>query len=184
MLNTALDAGVSPVVTRSVVGNRFRAGLSTVVCPLAQTGLCVMDVARLSFDEALPVVQRASMMAYKHAYYDPAQLDELIAKVAGERGTDLDVYNFFNDRRDAAQRVPALGEPPTLDEIHAALPSSEFGWTRSRDDPFEPLFVHLDDSRRATDITVHTDTQYLSLARAKALIMEIETVAVQAAYPR
>jgi len=174
--------GINPVVTRSVVSNRFRPALATVVCPLAQTGLCVMDVANLSFDEALPVVQRASMMAYKHAYYDPLQLEELIAKIVSERGIDIDVYSFFNDRRDDAQREPALGEPPTPDEIHAALSSSEFSWTKSRDDPFEPLFVHFDDSRRTTDITVHTDTGYLSLARAEMLIMEIETVAVQAAH--
>ncbi|HZM79861.1 MAG TPA: condensation domain-containing protein [Candidatus Limnocylindrales bacterium] len=176
--------GVNPVVTRSVVSNRFRPALSTVVCPLAQTGLCVMDVAHLSFDEALPVVQRASMTAYKHAYYDPAQLEELIAKIAGERGIDVDVYSFFNDRRDSTQREPTLGEPPTLDEIHAALPSSEFSWTLARDDPFEPLFVHFDDSRATTHITVHTDTRYTSLARAEALIIEIENVAVQAAYPK
>lgn len=175
--------GVNPVVTRLVVSNRFRAALSTAVCPLSQTGLCVMDVAHLSFDEALPVVQRASMLAYKYAYYDPVQLEELIAQVAAERGIDIDVYSFFNDRRDDAQRAPALGEPPTLDEIHAARSSSKFGWTLARDDPFEPLFVHFDDSTRTTDITVHTDTRYLSLAHAEALIMEIETVAVRAAYP-
>jgi hypothetical protein len=176
--------GVNPVVTQSVVSNRFRAALSTVVCPLAQTGLCVMDVAHLSFDEALPVVQRASMMAYKHAYYDPAELDELIAKIAGERGIDIDVYSFFNDRRDSAQRAPVLDAPPTLDEVRAALPGSEFSWTLARDDPFEPLFVHFDDAKATTHITVHADTRYLSLARAEALVKEIETVAVQAAYPR
>jgi hypothetical protein len=183
-LASSNSLGVNPVVTRSVVSNRFRAGLSDVVCPLAQTGLCVMDVAHLSFDEALPIVQRASMMAYKHAYYDPAQLDELIAKIADERGQDIDVYSFFNDRRDSTQRAPALDEPPTLDELHAALPSSEFSWTLARDDPFEPLFVHLDDARETTHITVHTDTGYLSLARAEALITEMETVTVKAAYPR
>jgi hypothetical protein len=174
--------GVNPVVTRSVVSNRFRAGLSDVVCPLAQTGLCVMDVAHLSFDEALPVVRRASMTAYKYAYYDPARLDELIATVAAERGVDVDTYRYFNDRRGSAQRAPALGEPPSPDELRNALPGSVFSWTLARDDPFEPLFVHFDDAQETVHITVHTDSRYLSLAGAEELVMEMENVAVRAAH--
>jgi hypothetical protein len=173
--------GVNPVVTRSVVSNRFRPALADVVCPLAQTGLCVMDVAQLSFDQALPVVRRAAMTAYKYAYYDPAQLDELIATVAGERGTDVDTYSFFNDRRGPVQRAAALGRPPSPGELRDALSGSEFSWTLARDDPFEPLFVHFDDAQETVHITVHTDSLYLSLTRAEALVKEMENVAVQAA---
>lgn len=170
--------GINPVVTRPVVSNRFRAALAEVVCPLAQTGLCVLDIADVTFDEALLRANRVAMTAYKYAYYDPAQLDELIAKVTLDRGPDFDIFSFYNDRRDGSRRDVM----PTREQVYAASQDSTFTWTTMRDDPFERLFVHLDDAPDAVRIAIQMDTHFLSPADGEAFIREMEAVAVEAAY--
>ncbi|MER7008985.1 condensation domain-containing protein, partial [Dactylosporangium sp. NPDC000555] len=105
--------GLDPVVVRPMVNNRFRPGLDRVVCMLAQYGLCRLDVAGVSFAEAIDRARRSALSTYKHAYYDPAALDDLVARVVGERpGLQLPCY--FNDRRDEAATagvpVPSAAE--------------------------------------------------------------------------
>src|SRR5258708_2547995 len=91
--------GVNPVVTRPLVSNRFRPALADVVCSAVQAGICSLDVADATVDEAVGRAQRATMTAYKHAYYDPERLEELVARVAADRGPGFQVGGFFNDRR-------------------------------------------------------------------------------------
>ena len=45
----------------SIIGNRFRSGLRDVVSPLTQTGLCVLDVTDVSFEELGPDRGRPSL---------------------------------------------------------------------------------------------------------------------------
>src|SRR6185369_10061520 len=78
--------GINPVVLRPMVNNRFRPGLDRVVCMLAQYGICQLDVAGVSFAEVLDRARRGAMTTYKHAYYHPVELEELIGRVTAERG--------------------------------------------------------------------------------------------------
>ncbi|OLB80366.1 MAG: hypothetical protein AUI14_07030 [Actinobacteria bacterium 13_2_20CM_2_71_6] len=172
--------GTNPVVTRPIVSNRFRPGLAEVVCPLAQSALCALDVAGISFDEALERTRRAAMVAYKYAYFHPGQLDELISRVAAERGPGFDIACFFNDRR-VRNRDGATGSAPTPEDVRAALAHSAFAWVGAQDDPFERLFVHIDDEPDTVHMTIHLDTHYLSPADGEALLRGMETVAVEAA---
>ena len=82
-----------------MVNNRFRPGLDRVVCMLAQYGLCQLDVAGVSFAEVLDRARRGAMTTYKHAYYHPVELDDLVRRVVRERGADLELPCYFNDRR-------------------------------------------------------------------------------------
>jgi hypothetical protein len=173
-------AGTNPVVVRPVVSNRFRPGLAGVVAPVSQAGLCVLDVADGSFHEALHRVHRSALAAYKYAYYHRADLEELIAHVARERGHDLDIGCFYNDRR-ISNRDEANGPEPAPGELREALPHTEFRWIGARDDPFERLFVHIDDVPGTLRLTLHLDTHFLSPADGMALMHGIEAVAVEAA---
>src|SRR6266702_7377600 len=126
----------------SMQTNRFRPGLDRVVCMLAQFGLCFLDVAGISLAEAIDRAQRTSLTTSKQAYYDPVQLDDLITRLAAERGPDFELPCYFNDRFSAGQR--GSGRPPTAQQMREALPHSTFAWTTQQDVPFEPLIVHVD----------------------------------------
>ncbi|GGM55932.1 condensation domain-containing protein [Dactylosporangium sucinum] len=166
----------NPVVLRPMVNNRFRPGLDRVVCMLAQYGICSLDVADATLAEALDRARRSAMTTYKHAYYDPAELDALVARVVAERGPALELPGYFNDRRGEPADLPV---PAALSEVAAR---SEFRWTTRQDVPFEPLIVHVDDlPDDGVGLIVFMDTHVISPADTEALLRGVEAVAVEAA---
>lgn len=170
---------IHPVVTQVIVNNRFRPGLGGTVTTVNHPGLCVIEVAGLAFDEVVARAWRATISAYKHAYYDPDQRDELIARVGRERGAELDLSCYFNDRRSRtrAERVPAA------DEILAARPLSTLHWEPPRDVPVERLFLHVNDVPDAVDLTVVADTHHVSPGQMEWLARELEALLVEVATP-
>jgi hypothetical protein len=170
--------GRHPVVVRPMVNNRFRPGLDRVVCMLAQYGLARLDVAGVTFAEAFDRARRSALTTYKHAYYDPAQLDDLIARVGAER-PGLQLPGYVNDRRDdtAVAGVPVASAA----EIAALAGRGEFRWTTRQDVPFEPLIVHIDELAEATQAIVFCDTHVIGPGDAEALLRGLEAVAVEAA---
>ncbi|MET7421552.1 condensation domain-containing protein [Dactylosporangium sp. NPDC005555] len=168
---------VNPVVLRPMVNNRFRPGLDRVVCMLAQYGLCQLDVAGVSFAEVLDRARRGALTTYKHAYYHPVELDDLIRRVVEERGADLELPCYFNDRRTDTASAPA-----ERDELQDLVSRAVFEWTTRQDVPFEPLIVHIDDLPDDTvRAIIFMDTHVVSPADGEALLRGMEAVAVEAA---
>jgi hypothetical protein len=175
--------GINPVVVRPVVNNRFRPGLSDVVCMVAQAGVCVLDVADATVDEVVERARRGTMSAYKYAYFHPEQLRELVARVSRERGEDVDVACFFNDRsthRPSPEDRFLTGAEPG-EALRKAQGDTVFRWTARREVPVERLFVSVDDAPGSLLIEIHMDTHFLSPADAEALARGMEAVAVEAA---
>lgn len=172
--------GINPVVTRPLVGNRFRPGLADVVCMLALPGICVLDVADVTVDEAAVRAQRAIMSAYKYGYYDPRRLAELIAGISRERGPDFDVSCLFNDRRDERGGQPTTA-PVSAKELHEARTQSTFRWTEKTDRPSERMFLNIEDEPEGLLLIVSADTHYFPPAHFEALARGIEAVAIEAA---
>ena len=123
--------GAGEVAVRHLVGNRFRAGLAEVVSPLAQLGLCVADVA-VPLDEALGRVARASLAAQKHAYYNPLQLAELLARTTPT-----------SPERSATTTAGTPAPSPPLHPVPAMV-YDDAG--RRVDGPDGAAFLHIDDS--------------------------------------
>ncbi len=170
--------GVNPVVVRPLVGNRFRPGLADVVCSATQQGLCVLDIAGVPFDEALTRVKRATMTAYNYAYHDPAAFDALQHKVSRERGEDIDVSCFFNNRR--GEIKPAGQVTPEL--IAEALPRTVLQWTATDKEPLRRMFTRVEnDAGDALRLSMLLDTHSMSLADGEAFLRGMEAIAVEAA---
>ncbi|MEV4137151.1 condensation domain-containing protein [Dactylosporangium sp. NPDC049742] len=170
--------GVNPVATRLVTSNRFRPGLAAVVGPVSQTSLCSMDVAGQPFAEALDRVRRAAMTAHKYGYYDRARLEEVTAEVVRERGPELDLESFYNDRRGPLR--PELVDPA---DIRAALPHTTMRWPIKRDEVYARIFLNVDDgtvfgSAGEVLLRIEIDTHHVSPALAEALLFGMEETAV------
>jgi hypothetical protein len=173
--------GVHPVVVQVVTNNRFRSGLVGAVSPVSQTGLCALEVAGMTVAEAVARARRRAMTAFKYAYYDPQEMDELIATVGRERGEEVDVACYFNDRRPLS-RESDTGPQPTPDLVREALPHSTFDWLVTGDRSFEHLFVHIENVPDRICLTVAGDTGYISPSDMEALVRGMERVAVAAAF--
>src|SRR5262249_5925494 len=146
-----------------VVGNRFRPGLAKTVSPVNQTGLCVIDVADATFDEVVARAWRRAMATYKHAYYDPVQLDELIGRVCRERGEEIDVSCFFNARRFLFEEPPP-GPRITPERLRAACERSELIWKPPSDVQVERFFLTLDEMSDSVHMELRADTHHVSPA--------------------
>src|SRR5690606_12511494 len=92
-------SGTNPAVAHVLVNNRFRPELADVVAPHSEAALFMVDVADAGFDEALARTRRRTMAAYKNAYYDPHDNGGLEERIGRERGEELLIGCFYNDRR-------------------------------------------------------------------------------------
>jgi hypothetical protein len=178
----ARSTGVHPVVVRPLVGNRFRPRLADVVCMLSQLGICALDVADATVDEAVARTQRAVMSAYKYGYYDPRRLAALLDRVARERGPDFDVSCVFNDRRDDPAAPSGPPPPPlTASELDAARAGTAFRWAERTDQPSERMFLNVEDAPEGTLLSFSADTHHFPPAAFEPLLREVEALAVAAA---
>ncbi|MEV6927801.1 condensation domain-containing protein [Dactylosporangium sp. NPDC051485] len=149
-------AGRGTVAARQVVSNRFRSGLSGVVSPITQLGLCAADVSG-GFDAAVAAVARAALPARKHAYYDPFALD-------------APPTPCFNDRRSTA--ATAFG-----DAFGTGRPGT-VAWSDPPPGPTEPLFLHVDHVQeqrfRAVRLMLDADTACFAPDEVEAIARTIE----------
>ncbi|NUR25009.1 MAG: hypothetical protein HOV83_04030 [Catenulispora sp.] len=172
--------GVNPVLLRPVIGNRFRRQLADVVCHASQAGIVLLDVSG-TVEDVIERTGPASMNALKHSYYDPEQLDELARVIGRERGAELDIASFVNDRRAPAAPETLPATAWTADDYAKARASSGFRWAGERNDPVERLFINIDDAGDAVLLTIEADTRALAPAQIERVARGVEEVAVSAA---
>ncbi|HEY3609031.1 MAG TPA: condensation domain-containing protein [Pseudonocardiaceae bacterium] len=177
-ITLAAVTGRHPIVVQVLVSNRFRPGFADTVSPIAQTGLCVLDVAGIPFDEAVGRARQASIVASMNAYYDPDQRERLIAAAERDRGEDIDLSCFFNHRA-----LPRAGPMPAVDddELRDALAHSALTWDAPTVKRNERLFLSIDDQPDRMDYSVSVDTRFFSLADTEALVRGMESLLVSAA---
>jgi hypothetical protein len=173
--------GVDPTVLQVIVNNRFRADLATTASPVAQSALCAINVANRTFDEVVDRAWRSLMSAYLNAYYDPTRMDELIAEIGRERGAEIDLDCFFNDRRDQPRREYA-GPAPTQAELNAALGQTTLDWGPHSDAPAPRFYVHVLDTPDTIELITFADTRYLPPGDIAKFLTQFETILVEAAF--
>jgi hypothetical protein len=171
--------GINPVVVRPVVNNRFRRGLSEVVCMLAQAGVSVLDVAGATAEEAIGLARRSSMSAYKHAYFNPEHLVELIERVSRERGEDVTIGTYLNDR--STYRPSPDAPRPAAQDLRALRAETGFTWIAREDIQTERFFVHVDDAPDGLFFEIRADTHYISPAATESFARAMEAAAIEAA---
>jgi hypothetical protein len=172
---------VDPTVLQVIVNNRFRADLATTVSPVAQSALCAISVDGRTFDGVVERAWRSLMSAYLNAYYDPHKMDELIAEMGRERGAELDLDCFFNDRRDQPRRE-YTGPPPTEAELNAARGKTTLNWGPHSDAPAPRFYVHVLDTPNTIELIIFADTRYLPPGDIAKFLTQFETILVEAAF--
>jgi len=177
----ARTVGRNPVVLQLAVSNRFRPGFSGAVTPLAMSTPCMIDIADITFDEAIGRAWHAAMTTYLCSYYDPQQRAALVDQVNAERGTNIDIQCYFNDRRDPAT-MAASGPAPTDEEITAALPASKLAWGERSDFPQPKFYLDVNDvmGGEGMEFSLTADTRYASPPDMERFVRTLEAVVVDA----
>ncbi|HEX4721544.1 MAG TPA: condensation domain-containing protein [Pseudonocardiaceae bacterium] len=170
--------GERVVAIQTLVHNRFRPGFTGSVSALTQSGLCVLDVGDSTFDEVVGQTWQATTRAGKHAYYDPDELAAMIGRLTEERGTDLNISCYFNDRR---RQVPRSLTAPNRAAVLAALPRTTMRWGHRFDSYDRAVMINLNDVSDTLDCMICVDTHRIGPAGLVALAKGIESVVVAAA---
>ncbi|HXP20967.1 MAG TPA: condensation domain-containing protein [Streptosporangiaceae bacterium] len=174
--------GVHPAVPRVMVNNRFRSRLAQSVSPIAQTCPCAIDVAGITFDEAVKRAFSASITAFKHAYFEPARIREIVAAVSKERGVRIDLSCVYNDLRMSMPRE-ARAALPGPGDVRAALPLTTVRWEEQTDDDFcHVQIVDNFESPQTLEVLVMTDSEYVSPDEVESVVRLMETLIVEAAF--
>lgn len=176
----ARATGINPVVPRLYVSNRFRPRLANTVSPIAQTCPCPVDVAGATFDEAVKRAYYASLVSYKHAYFEPARIRAIVAAASEERGEPMDLSFLYNDIRINSPREAASSLPEPR-HINEALPLTKLTW-QDRQDPEGYCSLMVEDSPDTINIMMVVDRQYIGRAQAQTCLRELEAVLVAAAF--
>lgn len=179
LMSLARVTGINPSVARVAVNNRFRRGLADSVSVTTQYGLCLVDLAGVTFDEALDRVGRRVIPAFKNAYYDPVRVAELVERIGHERGEELDIHCYYNDRRLSTEDGPVV-HPPASSQVLAARSAcavDQQPLTRAS----ERLFAAVEELPGSFRMTLEADTWYLSREAMVAWAHAMEATAVAAA---
>lgn len=174
--------GITPALIQVVVGNRFRPGLADVSHPLSVNGLLTVDVAGASFDEAVDRTRRASALCSKYAYYDPAQLEELRARIDRERGEVVETSCLFNDRRFGIGIEPPGPEVPARDALEALRGQSALQWGEPFPRYLDKLMIQVGTALDTVELEFHVDTHHVSADEVAALMRDMEAIVVGAAF--
>jgi hypothetical protein len=169
-----------PAVIRPLVHNRFRREIADTACNLVQSGICVLDVADATVDEAVRRAERGARSAAKYAYFDSELMAALFERMGREHGPHLGVWNFFNDRR-SGSAVEPTGGPVTAGRLREAAGKSAFHWFDKKDNPWERLFLHIEDGPESIALQVCADTHCVSPGDLEAIARTMEAVAIEAA---
>jgi hypothetical protein len=178
-LAVARLTGNNPVLAVLAVSNRFRSGFADSVSVLAQISPCLIDLADLTLGEVAGQARRAAMSAYKSAYYDPMLRVELQQRLAEERGEEIDLSCYFNDRREDID--PPTGPMPTAEQIRQAQALGVVRWDLDSEAIDEKLYFDVDDVPGGLEFTMSADTLYLPSAEMERLARTIEAVTVETA---
>jgi hypothetical protein len=174
--------GVHPLTTKVVVSNRFRPGFAGAVATLSQNSVLTVELDG-TVDDVVARTRRASTAAWMHAYYDPDELEDLVARLDRERGHPARVTCLINDRRAARPVVQqvARGAEVTVERIRAKADETSLVWVGDLDRAQEQLFIAIEDSPGTVHLQGIFDLTCFTEEQAERLLRGVEEVAVEAA---
>jgi hypothetical protein len=174
--------GHDTVTMQLIASNRSDARRRGLVSVVALNALLAVDLGGVTFHEAVRRAQRAAMVGYHYAAYDPFALEHQQADLELERGASVDLTAFFNDTR-TSDRWESLADPGTTEaELRAFTADTTVSFVSSWPKQDSTCFFQITHQPRACQIFMLADTTVFPRDRVAALLRGIETLLVRAAF--
>ena len=177
--------GVDPLTTNVIVSNRFRPGFTDVIGTLNQNSVLSLDLGG-TVDEVVARTRHAATAAWMRAYYDPDQLERLIARLDAERGHPAAVTCRISDlrfsTRPGAEELLADGDPVTEERVRAELPRTFLSWDGHLDAMPDQLFISIEDRPGTIHLQMVFDMAVFTTDQVETMLHAVEEVALEAAF--
>jgi len=176
--------GVHPLTFQVMINNRFRPGLADVMAVIAQNAVLTLDVTGATIDEVVTQARSASLSAGMRAYYDPDDLNEVIARLDAERGFPARVSCRFNDQRPMIRRAEEEAEPGevTPELIRQRVAMSTLTWLSPLDNLHTQANIVAENRPGVVALHLQVDLWCMTREQAEAIVRGVEEVAVEAAF--
>jgi hypothetical protein len=186
LISTAIArvTGINPLTAKVILNNRFRPGFAGAIASLSQNSVLTLDLAGATIDEAVARARRVSLAAGMYAYYDPDQLEELIARLDAERGFPARVTCRINDRRVTTRPRTVITDAGqvTMEQISDRMPETFLSWDGTLETVPEQAFISVEDYPQTVYLQVIFDMACFTEAQVEALLYGVESVAIAAAF--
>ncbi|MFL6162116.1 MAG: condensation domain-containing protein [Jatrophihabitantaceae bacterium] len=172
------------VTARVVMNNRFRPGFAEAIAQLTQNSVLTLDLADQTVDELVAQTRRALLIAGMHSYYDPDDLERLMARLDDERGYPARISLRINDRRMSTRQATeaARSAEVTMAEIERRLPETFLSWDGTIDYLHEQAFITIEDRPETVYLQLIFDMTAFTSEQVESLLHGIEQIAVSAAF--
>ncbi|MGW0435014.1 condensation domain-containing protein [Micromonospora sp. NPDC003197] len=188
VLLTAIAAASTAISGESGCGivtmanNRFQPAYDDAISKLNQLGFCALDLTdQPNFTELLSRTRQASLDGYRHAYYDPAEMQNAFAQLGLDFGTVLAPYCYVNDIRLPREAQTATAGPDEA-TVRAMRAATTFTWTEAFDRFAWRCRIQVVDAPGAVELVTTADTRYLPPDQAERFLLDIEELLVDAAF--
>ncbi|MER5644445.1 condensation domain-containing protein [Streptosporangium sp. NPDC002524] len=175
-----LYKGEEDVALRLIVSTRFKPETRRFVGAFNQNALLRLRLRHESFSGFLSHAGRAALAAYSTCEYDPVRLEELVARVTGERGIGTDGYCFYNDIRFDAPAPPA-GHRLSPAEYDALMGETELVEPpHDTDQKGATFFLYVHELSERAVLTLCADRRFLAPRGPADFLSDLEWLAVEA----
>lgn len=168
----ARAAGREDLVLQVMVSNRFLPPLVRSAVMTSMEGLLYVDGLTSDFSAVISRVWKASLIAYRSAYYDKDQLDANAAEYAD---ADFDQTCWYNDRRGHRTYPRRMNSLSTHRFTWGDAPAGQAGTT---------IAIDIDDVPDASGdirLTVLVDTRIVTERTVESLMTHLERTVLWAA---
>jgi len=167
----------------SMSNNRSLDGYRDAIAKLNQLALVVVDVAdQPTFADLLPRVWRAALQAYRHAHYDPDDMERGYHAAGYPYATGVSPHCYFNDSRILVDN-DVSGRATAECDVRAALARSSFFPAETYEHftwRLRVQILRMPAGRVAIALT--GDTGHLPPAEAERFLRDMERLLVDAAF--
>jgi hypothetical protein len=176
-------AGLGQLTVNFMINNRFRPGLAEVIAPIAQNSAITIEVADASIDEVVRRTRGACTSAGMRAYYDPADLAMVTARLEAERGHPARVSCRVNDQRAMVRRSGEdTGQAQvSLDQLRQRRAESELTWLGPLDQLHDQAVLLVENRPGVLSLYLMCDLWSLSEGQVEQLLRGVEDAAIEAA---
>ena len=157
---------------------------SAVLRHSGTNAVLTLDVTGATLDEVVTQARSASLSAGMRAYYDPDDLNEVIARLDAERGFPARVSCRFNDQRPMIRRAEEEAEPGevTPELIRQRLTMSTLTWLSPLDNLHTQANIVAENRPGVVALHLQVDLWCMTREQAEAIVRGGEEVAVEAAF--
>ena len=146
-----------------------------------ENGTLCIPLGNVSFADLATQTWKSALACYRHAAYDPREVDAEVEAVERLRGTAIDRRVLFNDLRstDGWRQLPDVAH--TEEALTDQRGTTTIDTVGERDKLAHKFCLYVRDLERHATIDLEVDTAFVASSTAEQMLRGVESLLIRAA---